>query len=337
MKDTHRFTKVTVFAVFLGCLFLTSPIVSAQEALLLKTDDEGGWLGVSIQDLSTALKEAMDYDRDIGVLVNEVEDDSPAEEAGILEGDIIIQYDGKTIKNTGSLIRKVRATDPGDEVEIGIVRKGRDVTVTATIEKKSEGYGYRFERGKKGDSHFFKLKEKEGGWLGARLRNLTDQLGEYFGVSNGEGVLVTEVMEEGPAEKAGLLAGDVIVSYAGEETDDVDELIEAVRETEAGEGVEIEVIRNKHPRTLRAEIAAMPRKYRPLKLDRFGFPNYGERYDFRFFDDDLKGWKHFDDEEPEDTIWRYRFHGDSDADDLRDLKKRLKKLEREIEKMKDRL
>ena len=94
MRNLHRLTYITVCV---GCLLMSAAIASAQEAFMWKTDTEGGWLGVSIQDLTTGLKEAMDYDRDVGVLVNEVEDESPAEEAGIQEGDIIIAYDGKTI------------------------------------------------------------------------------------------------------------------------------------------------------------------------------------------------------------------------------------------------
>jgi serine protease Do len=334
MKNMHRLAYVTVLTVGVGCLLMCSVFASAQEAFLWKTDDEGGWLGVSIQDLTIALKEAMNYDRDVGVLVNDVEDDSPAEKAGIQEGDIIIQYDGKAISNTGSLIRKVRATDPGEKVDIGVVRKGREVTVTATIDEKSTTHGYWFEPGNKGEQRLLKGEEEGGGWLGIHLQNLTVQLGEYFGISDGEGALVTEVIDDSPAEKAGLKAGDVIVSYGGDEIDGAEELIDAVRESEKGEDVEIEIMRNKSKRMVRAEIGETPQKYRRSKRNLFELPHFGKPS----LDDYLKRWEHLEEEdEPQDKMWQYRIHGDIEEDDIRDLQKRLRKLEREIEKIKDRL
>lgn len=333
MRNVHRLAYVTVFTVCIGGLLMCSAVASSQEAFLWKTDDEGGWLGVSIQDLTTALKEAMDYDRDVGVLVNDVEDGSPAKEAGIQEGDVIIRYDGKPISNTGNLIRKVRATDPGEKVDIVVVRKGRELTVTATIQEKSEGHGYWFEQRDRVKPHLLKEKAERRGWLGIHLQNVTEQLGEYFGVSDGDGVLVTEVVEDSPAEKAGLQAGDVIVSFDGEKIDDAAELIEAVRESVEGEEVEIEVIRNKSKQMIRAEIGKTPQKYRRSKRNVFELPHIGRPY----FDDYLERWEHFDEEdELQDKMWQYRLRGDIEEDALRDLQKRLRKLEREIEKMKDR-
>ena len=202
------------------------------------------------------------------------------------------------------------------------------MTVRATIEKKSAGHGDPFEHDKKGGPHFFKVKEEGGGWLGVHLQNLTDQLGDYFGVSDGDGALVSEVIDDSPAERAGLEAGDVIISYDDKEIDDVEELIEAVRQSDPGDEVEIVLIRNKSKRTLRAQVGEIPKTYRWPELDVFGLPHHGRDSDIRLF---------YDDEDPLDGIWRYRHRGDVGEDDIRDLEKRLERLEREIEKMKDRL
>ena len=330
MMFIHRLTYV---AVLTCCLLLSSLAVFAQETFMGKTDDEGGWLGVSIQDLTTALKEAMDYERDVGVLVNDVEEDSPAEEAGIQEGDVIIEYDGKAISNTGSLIRKVRATDPGDEVRIVVIRKGRETAVSATIDEKPRGYRYWFGHTGKGEPHIVKVEEKTG-WLGVHLQDLTEQLGEYFGVPDGEGALVTEVIENSPAEKAGLHAGDVIVSFDGDDIDDVDELIETVRNTEVGEDVEIELMRDRKKRTIRAEIGKAPKKYKRPMIDIFGLPGCEGQYDIRCFDNFRKQLEHFEDEEP---LWRHRIHEDFEEGEIRELKKRIRKLEGEIEKLREKL
>ena len=170
--------------------------------------------------------------------------------------------------------------------------------------------------------------------MGVHLQNLTEQLGEYFGVSDGEGALVTEVVDESPAEKAGLKAGDVIVSFAGDDIDDVDELVDAVRASEVGKDVQVKVIRNKGEKTMNVQIGELPQAYHKPKINIFGLPYGGRHYDFRWHDDDLEYW---DLDDLEDDLRRYRRHKDIEEDELKELKKHLKKLEREIEKMKDRL
>ncbi len=83
----------------------------------------------------------------------------------------------------------------------------------------------------------------EGGWLGVNIDDLNPQLGDYFGVEDGDGVLVTAVVEDGPAAKAGLKAGDVIVKVGGDEVEDTGDLHETLAGTEADQKVKIEYLR----------------------------------------------------------------------------------------------
>ncbi|MFQ6092902.1 MAG: PDZ domain-containing protein [bacterium] len=333
MKSKYRLT----FGVVLTLLAFSMP-VAGQLKDWGEPDDEGGWLGVSIQNLTTALKEAMDYDRDAGVLVNDVEEESPAQEAGIREGDVIIEYDGRPIRSTGSLIRKVRASDPGDEVKITVVRKGREKTLTATIGQAPKGVRswYERERLRKPRDLEFRM-EREQGWLGVQLQDLNDQLGDYFGVSDGEGALVTQVIENSPAEKAGLKAGDVIVSYDGDDIEDSEELVEAVRESEVGEKVEIKVLRNKRTRTFDVVLGETPEEFRDPRFEIFGPPYPEVDIDIRRFDDCLRRFKALERDWGDRMRGRLRVYGESTKDALRDLKKRLDRLEREMERLKERL
>ena len=326
MKYALRFACVTGLTV---CCFLAFSVVAVAQ--------EGGWLGISIQDLTAGLKEAMDYESDVGVVVNDVEENSPAEKAGIKEGDIIIEYDGKTISNTGNLIRKVRASDPGDEVEIVVLRKGKEETLTVSIGEVSKRRKIFKERKSEKKPQVLKIKEGTHGWLGIHLQDLNDQLGEYFGVSNGQGALITEVIDESPAERAGLQAGDVIVSYGGKDIDNADELVKAVHDTEVGQEVEITVRREKRSRMFRVEIGETPQKYRKPKVELYGIPVPGGHWDIKPFDEHVKPWEFFEEKLGKDKIWRKRAYEDIEKDELIDLKKRLEKLEREIEKLKDRL
>lgn len=96
-------------------------------------DGPRGFLGVQIQEMSRDLAEYFDVDEDEGVLVLEVTEGSPAEEAGLRAGDVILEFDGKEVNDTDRLVKYVRAADPGDKVEIKIKRKRRTQTLTAEL------------------------------------------------------------------------------------------------------------------------------------------------------------------------------------------------------------
>ena len=94
-----------------------------------------------------------------------------------------------------------------------------------------------------------------GAWLGVQLRELTDQLGDYFGVKDGEGALVESVVDDSPAAKAGFKAGDVITAVGDEKTADPDDVITAVRDRKPGDKLEVKVMRQGKEKTLKAELA----------------------------------------------------------------------------------
>jgi membrane-associated protease RseP (regulator of RpoE activity) len=87
-----------------------------------------------------------------------------------------------------------------------------------------------------------------------KVQDLTEQLGNYFGVEDGKGALITEVEEDMPAYKAGLKAGDVIVEVEGEEIGDTEELMDVISDKEEGDKVKIKVIRNRRPESFEVEV-----------------------------------------------------------------------------------
>jgi serine protease Do len=88
-----------------------------------------------------------------------------------------------------------------------------------------------------------------GSRLGVAVESLTDQLGEYFGVKSGRGVLVAEVTENGPAAKAGLKAGDVITGIDGQKTESVPDLMKAISKKEEGSMV-LTIVRNRQEQSI---------------------------------------------------------------------------------------
>jgi serine protease Do len=219
---------------------------------------EEGWLGVYVQDISHALKGAMNLKSEQGVLVRDVMEDSPADEAGIKREDVILVFNQKKVEDSEHLIRLVRKTSPGDKVELVIVRDGKKKTLTITMGETPDNKLRESElpglEPRKGEPQVYKFFAFSGSRIGVKVQDLTAQLGDYFGVKDGEGALITEVDEEEPAYKAGLRAGDVIVEVDKEKIENTEDLISAISGKEEGDKVEIKVLRDRKPQSFTVEV-----------------------------------------------------------------------------------
>ncbi|WP_188260012.1 DegQ family serine endoprotease [Azospirillum tabaci] len=94
---------------------------------------ERGWLGVKIQEISPEIAESVGLSQPKGALVAEVTPDSPAAKAGVRQGDVILAYGGKPVNTLRDLTRRVADTKAGDTVDMTVVRKGKETTLTAHI------------------------------------------------------------------------------------------------------------------------------------------------------------------------------------------------------------
>jgi serine protease Do len=222
-----------------------------------------GWLGVYVQDINRALKETMDLKSEKGVLIRDVVEDSPAEKAGIEREDVILAFDGKKVTDTEQFLMMVKKTSPGDEVELLIVRDGKEKTLTITLGEAPESKLREQEIPKfippnvkppKINPQIHKFSSFSGVRIGVKVEDLSQQLGDYFGVKDGEGALITEVDEDGPADKAGLKAGDVVVKVDEKTIEDTEDLVSAISEKEEGDKVEIRVIRNHTPQSFTVKV-----------------------------------------------------------------------------------
>jgi len=208
----------------------------------------GSWLGVQIADISGERAKELGLKEEMGAEIKAVLPGSPAAEAGLKEGDVILEYAGSRLLGVAQLTRMVRETPSGRTIRLKVFRDGatRDVPVTMK-ERERRGPGGRGSR-RIHVPHIevpdidveipdVDIPEIPGPpfapslpRLGARVEDLDDQLGEFFGVRNGDGVLVRSVRKGGPAESAGLRAGDVIVKVDEEAIADHSDLRGALRE-----------------------------------------------------------------------------------------------------------
>lgn len=155
-----------------------------------------GYLGVWLQGLDEELAKSFELPEIKGALVAQVIKDSPAEKAGIKEGDVIIEYDGSKVENVKDLQMKVANTPVGKRVGIVVWRDKKRVTLYTDIgEMPSEEI-------------VAKVEEKQ--WRGIRVSSITDDIKNQYGIDDTEGVVVISVEEGTPGSDAGIRVGSVI-------------------------------------------------------------------------------------------------------------------------------
>jgi serine protease Do len=235
-------------------------------------DGRGSSIGVRIQEADAG-----------GVLIDEVEAESPAEKAGLKRGDVIVEFDGEHVRGARHFSRLVQETPDGRAVKATIMREGArqtlDITPTAgerfggqndhiialpDIEREIERGLETLPRNFSFDFDWDASPMMSGGArgrLGARLQPLTEQLAQYFGAK--EGVLVSSVDADSPAAKAGLKAGDVITTVNGRTVNDTRDITQEIRGADEGKDVELGVMRDRKSLTLKAQIPERraPRRY----------------------------------------------------------------------------
>jgi len=167
-------------------------------------------LGVSVQEVNQSLADSFGLDKPSGALVANVEKNSPADKAGLQTGDVIRSINGREIVSSGDLSAAVSANMPGQKATLDVWRKGKPVTITATLGNASE----KIAKADKDSS------KPEGGKLGLAVRPLEPQERKQAGVSGG---LVVEGVS-GPAERAGVEPGDVILSVNGTPVTSVEQM-----------------------------------------------------------------------------------------------------------------
>lgn len=239
-------------------------VVRPVQAALVAGARAGGYLGVRIADVDDEDVERLDLPEERGALVLEVVDDTPAAEAGLRVDDVIVGWNDESVESAAEFSRLVRETPEGRAVRLDVIRGGSRHELSAELGDR----GDMFRNARLGAAPEMRFRgpmlDREGApraWvfrmggprLGVSVTAMGDQLGEYFGVEDGDGVLVTRVLPETPAARAGLRAGDVILSVAGEEVDGHGDIGRILRDREAGP-VELRIVRDREERTLTAEL-----------------------------------------------------------------------------------
>jgi serine protease Do len=163
-----------------------------------------GWLGLIIQDVDDNLAQSFNLGKTEGILVSEVTPGSPAEKAGLKQGDVVLALNGSTLTDVSDLRNRVAMIAPGTSVTLDIIRDSVRQQVGVLIAEQPSDFS---EGGKA------KLRQQSGSALeklGLSLQELSPDLAEQFGYSKGQGVIVAEVEAGSPADNVGIEPGQLI-------------------------------------------------------------------------------------------------------------------------------
>ena len=221
----------------------------------------GGYLGISVEEVTTDTVKELSLREERGVLIREVREDSAAANAGLKPKDVIVSFNGTRVEGLTQFSRMLRETPKGRNVTLGIIRDRREQEVRATLGSRSRD-GHSIDREIHVEVPDIKIDSSKWpgivwplasrGRLGVQIQVLTEQLADYFGVPEKHGLLVTAVNADSPAAKAGIKAGDVIVAVEDRQIRDADDVTRALRDKQ-GE-VKINIIRDRRSQTVRATL-----------------------------------------------------------------------------------
>ena len=181
-----------------------------------------GWLGVVIQDVTDELASSFGVKEREGVLVADVMKGGPAETAGLRAGDVVVELDGTRIREVPDLQRRIAGVAPGQKVRLVVVRDGARQPVTVAIgEMPSEEPTLLAQAGAEG--------------FGLQIEPLAPGAAERLNLPVSQGVLVVDVAAGGPADRAGLRRGDIILEVARQPVADAQSFGQALAAVAPGE------------------------------------------------------------------------------------------------------
>src|SRR5437588_11143067 len=235
--------------------------------------DGSSWLGVETHEVTADKAKELKLSAERGVFLGKIVPDSPAAKAGLKENDVVTEINGQRVEGAAQFRRMIHEIPAGRSIQLTVWRDGRTQTISATLGKSEEHHHAMKMVAPTPGTFAFRMPEipeipsmewDGGRFLGGQPRlgidaeDLSGQLGAFFGAPDGEGILVRDVNSGSPAEKAGVKAGDDIISLSGERIRSAGELREklSAKREDKDRTVKLGVLRNKSEVSLTVELPA---------------------------------------------------------------------------------
>jgi serine protease Do len=215
--------------------------------------EEGGdssYLGVDIADVSPERLGELKLKEEHGAEVTMVDQDAPAGKAGLHEHDVIVSLNGTAVESAAQLRRMIKETPSGRVVTLGISRDGQPMTIKAQLADRHQSMAWEPKLpALSGLPKVAQLPDFDvpvsvvivhsSMRSGLMVENITSQLGDFFGVKDGKGVLVRSVEKGSRGEKAGFRAGDVVVKVNNQPVHDTSDFTHALRSSSGAAAVTV--------------------------------------------------------------------------------------------------
>lgn len=266
--------KHKILALGIGLLVLGNTSSAARPDVRAEEEDSqfrgrqmltvgrGGRLGVSLTDVERGDVSRLKLTDERGAVVKDVADDSPASRAGVKTGDVILSFQGEPVRSAAQLARLVRETPAGRHVGLEVSRDGSVQKLSCELGGRSQAdlgelapelrglpdasqwrdFGRNLGRELGRGTRSFGLNGR--GRLGIAYQEISGQLAQYFKLDAEQGVLVTNVEPDSPADKAGVKAGDVLVSISGHAIEGGGDLREALQSARPGHELSLKLMRD---------------------------------------------------------------------------------------------
>jgi serine protease Do len=182
-----------------------------------------GYLGVLIQKVTPEIAESLGMEKSQGALVANVSKDGPADKSGVKVGDVIVEFDGKEVKDSGDLPIIVARTAVDKKVKMKVLREKKELTLNVAV-------------GELKDEEVV-ASAPEKGEMGLTVQRLTPQIAESLGLEKTDGVVVSAVEPGSAGDEAGIRRGDVIVEIDRKAIRNLDEYKKAMATIRKGKGV----------------------------------------------------------------------------------------------------
>jgi len=174
------------------------------------------WLGVITAQVDQTMAEALGMSRPRGVLMSEVNPDTPAEKAGLREGDIVLQVDGKDVDSISQLRNTISLAGVGHDAKLLVLRDGKERSMTVELAEMPKDLTTAAAPRE--------ARESEAGLEGVKVRELSDRVREGLEIGQDvKGVVVAEVERTSNSWHRGLRQGDVIIEVAREKCENIDD------------------------------------------------------------------------------------------------------------------
>lgn len=246
----------------------------AQTAQPVTAQATQGYLGVVCSDVTNDEAAALKLKQATGAEVVNVDRDAPAGKAGLRPHDVILQMNGQNVAGEEMLRRMLRETPAGHTITLLISRDGQQQTMRITLADRAvleqeawsqpmiipapeddDTYVLEGPSGHSFGSGFFGMLGLGSPSVGLELDALGPQLADYFGIKDGQGLLVKRVAEDSPASRAGLKAGDVITRANGQKMATLGEWMKILH-ANRGKAIPLELIRDRKQQTLTLQTGA---------------------------------------------------------------------------------